>query len=67
MKEKFLSLVKEIVDAHKVSVITKEFGISKPTVFRWLRGVSEPHPAMLPHMILDLERIKKELDASSVT
>ena len=39
-----------------IKYITKEFDVSKPTVYRWLSGKNKPHPAMQKALFKALER-----------
>ena len=54
----------------KNSDLTKQFGVSKPTVNRWLNGKSAPHPAVRKYIIEYLEHIriarKQNKDVSAV-
>lgn len=55
---KIVPLLKEIATIHGEEKIREVFGISKPTLRRWIAGESEPHHGMFDAIIKELEKLK---------
>lgn len=72
-KEDFSMAVRYAIEYHgiPVSKFVDEFGVSPPTVSRWARGTSIPHPMARPRIInwiiAQVQKRKAELEKQAST